>query len=435
MQLIYGFVTKSELIRNLPGEVSEFFELSPLALTYSRTRGEYQHVNFVGDVLHTFKSISLDTQDPYIVSQNQVQEIFAVVKTVHEYFTEYHTPYDLPSFQNAIQATHTGKIQNFGSSDVYAGTTFSCVSWVSWESVQYPGTTIKIWLRNEAFEYQYTDYEIITVPPIDLLDRFFGGYGSLAVQLESITVSDTIEKIQEFKGKNPETKLRVLTFDYVNANNPTQKTPVHWGVLIYGMNGDNIDSIKDAIAHFVLSNSAHSQADWTLIFPDIFKRSEFKMLPRWDLVSIPNLTELSALYSSIVEPSECIAKAYEFWPTLNHSWVEFNLSVVPFDYKAISVLAVPGDTNDTTKLKLKQVFPDYIPVGTSTYDFSRMTPMTRAWVVMIVEMLVIAETMSDQSPLSSMYRRVYRDGKLYVARVYNNINYLIAARSNVVTGE
>ena len=51
MQIIQGFVTNDSFILNQDGQVNEFFELSPLSLTFSKERGEYQSASLPGSIL------------------------------------------------------------------------------------------------------------------------------------------------------------------------------------------------------------------------------------------------------------------------------------------------------------------------------------------------------------------------------------------------
>lgn len=430
MRSIRGFVTKSASIKNQPGIVSEHFELSPLALTYTRERGEYQDSDFVGDVLHTFKARNLDTGETYELPQTQVQEILAVVSEVLTYMQQNTYPYDTVDLQNTILTFFNGKIQNFVLGALHVGSERTVPEWMSWDSLTHPETDIRIWTRNEAFENQYTDYEIVTVPPVDLLDRFFGNYGDLATQLNTMTVGEMVERIQTYKGIYPDTYTRVYSFDYINPNNQAQKTSVMWGVLVYGKNGDNIDAIKDAIAQYVLENSTHSEAEWKVTFPDIFKRTEFLFYPRWDKIAIPNLTELSAIYSSASDPIETLQFARAKWNSISPAFVESNLTILPFDYKAITVLALNGISNIEGRRKLMELFKDYIPVSTSSLDFNRMSIYTRDWILMMVELIKIAETATEFTSIANPMRRVYRDGILYITRMYDSVNYMVAARSN-----
>ena len=77
-----------------------------------------------------------------------------------------------------------------------------------------------------------------------------------------------------------------------------------------------------------------------------------------------------------------------------------------------------------------ELFKDYIPVSTSSLDFNRMSIYTRDWVLMMVGLIKIAETATEFTSIANPMRRVYRDGILYITRMYDSVNYMVAARSN-----
>lgn len=431
MKIIQGFVTKAAYIDNNPQTVSEFFELSPLAFTYSRTRGEYQQASYVGDILHTFKTVDVDAGNaPYKLPDGQVSEVFAVTQALANYLQTAQPPYDTSDFRNTIQAQFPNQIRNLVLGPIHIGAQMNFPEWVSWESVTFPGTQVKIWYVNQAFENQYSNYEIVVVPPIDNLDDFFGNYGSMVTRLNAITPSVFNDRVQDARGDYPDTVTRIYSFSYVNPNNPQQKNPSPWAAIIYGRNGDNIDSVKDAIVDYVLSHSTHNQNDWQVIFPDLFRRTEFLFYPRWDKVSIPNLTDLAALYSSLQDPAECIVFAKQKWTKIAPVWIENNLTIVPFDFKAIAALGLNGQNNADNYTKLRDLFKDYIPVSTASPDFSRMTQYTQRWVLMMVALLKTAETVNENSSIVNPMRRIKRDGILYISQLYDNVNYLVAARTN-----
>jgi hypothetical protein len=89
-----------------------------------------------------------------------------------------------------------------------------------------------------------------------------------------------------------------------------------------------------------------------------------------------------------------------------------------------------GTTNVVGKTHIKTLFPDYIPVPTSSVDFNRMSIATREWILQMVELIQIAETATEYSSIQNPIRRVYRDGLLYVTRIINEVNYLVAVRAN-----
>jgi hypothetical protein len=103
---------------------------------------------------------------------------------------------------------------------------------------------------------------------------------------------------------------------------------------------------------------------------------------------------------------------------------------MPYDYKALMIVAVNGDTNVPEAARLPELFPDYVPVPSTSQDFNRMTERTRNWVLFLQALLVAAETATLYSSVPQNLRKQQRDGVLYVSSMFENINYLVAARSN-----
>ena len=52
--------------------------------------------------------------------------------------------------------------------------------WISWTSLSFDNTTIKIWLSDESFKAQYDDFDITIIPPIPNMDDFFKNYSTVA---------------------------------------------------------------------------------------------------------------------------------------------------------------------------------------------------------------------------------------------------------------
>lgn len=429
MQLIQGFVTKDSFVINQAGQVNEFFELSPLSLTYSKAHGEYQSASSPGDVLHTFTTHDTVTSAQFTLSTQEVQDILSITNTVLSYCAG-HT-FSSNEFSNYIRSAFSAKITSFTHGALYEGDRYSIPDWTAWTFLN--GTEVRIWHRDEAFQNQYSFYEIVTVAPLDSIDQFFGRYSDASARLKAMTFTTVMERIQDAKGIYPETYTRVLSFKYYNPNNLTQYTESQWGVLVYGKNGDNIDSIKDAIVDYLLKNSTHTETEWKVIFPEIFMRTEFVFFPRWDKVAISNTTDLGAIYSSIYEPADMINHVAKNHPSvLTPTYVSNRLSVMPFDYKSITCGVISGSTNLTIVDELIELFPDYIPVNTSSLDFNRMSEKTREWVLKMVELLRLAETANEYSSVMNPMRRVIRNGKLFVCFVYDNVNFLVSVKKNPI---
>lgn len=428
MNTVRAFVTKAGYVDNTVKKVNTFFELSPFALTFSKKRGEYQSSHYPGDVLHTF--VTQNDTGSYTLPATQVDEVLLVVKKTLDYMTTHVFPYSAGELQSSVLAALSGTISSLSFGEFYSTPELTIPEWIEWKSVDHPDTNVRVWVRNEAFENQFSEYEIVVVPPIDNLDRFFTSYGTVSSELEKITASDTISRIQDWKDGDPESYTRVQSFRYYNPVNKDQFVDADWGVLIYGKNGDNIDAIKDAIVEYTTKKSTRPVDDWKDVFPDIFKRTEFLLWPRWDKISIPNITTLAALYSSVCDPSETYDFAAEKWPGVTPDWLGKNLSVFPFDYKAIQVVVLNGSSNIAGKERITDLFPDYIPVGTASLDFNRMEPVTRDWILAMVELITVAETATEYTSIENPIRKVYRDGVLYLTRMIDQVNYLVAVRAN-----
>lgn len=431
MSLILAFLTKQDFIKNTPGQVNDFFELSPLSLSYSKTRGEYQHETHRGSVLHTFLSNYPETGMPYELLSSEVKTIMDVAQTVHTYCSEVIGSVNTPNLTAFVQAQHFELIQSFTVGAVHEGDHLKLPEWISWKKNDSDGSDVRVWLRNTAFENQYANFNIVVSPPISQVNLLFGNYASVASALRATTMPDLIDSAQVKADGYPPTYTRFITLKYYNITNPTQYTETQWGFLIYGKNGDNIDSLKDALVNYLLENSSHSQEDWQKILPEVFKRTEFLIFPRWDKVSIQNSNPLASLYASIYNVDDMLSYVLRNNPIeANAAYVQNKLNVLPIDYKAITLAAIPGETNDGDKDSLIEIFPDYIPIGTSDIDFNRMTVRTRNWVIHLVNMVVVAETITEYSSIVNPFRRVKRDGQLFVSFLYENINYLVSARQN-----
>ena len=429
MKQVQGFVTKAQHINNQAGQVAEFFELSPIGLTYSRNRGEYQHTNYPNFTLHTFVGRDTTTQEPYLLTSMDTAAVFVLVNSMVTYLQGLPVPKSYAYFTQYMLANYHESIKAFEYGQMHEGSDMVLPEWISFTTLW--DVEFKLWLVNDAFVNQFAYYEIVVCPPIPDVDAFFLNYAETATRLNAITPAALMEAIQEKKGQLPETVTRIINFPYYNRNNLNQFTESHWGVLIYGAAGDNVDAIKAAITEYLVEESTHPQTDWTVLLPGIFKRTEFLFFPRWDQIAVPNLSALSALYKSVLEPMEVLDYVQRNHPdNLSATEVANRTALMPFDYKALMVAVVTGETNDADKRKLENFFKDYLPLSTSELDFNRMQIQTREWVVRMVALLSLAETATEYSTIPQPFRRTQRGNQLFLSFQQDNVNYLVSARTN-----
>jgi hypothetical protein len=200
--------------------------------------------------------------------------------------------------------------------------------------------------------------------------------------------------------------------------------------LIYGKAGDTIDAMKEAVDRYALTHSSHTHAEWTVRFPELFKRTEFMILPRWDKYSIPDLAVETGLHSSLADPYEAVNFAKTQLPFYPSSWVESHLTFVPHFYKSLMLVVVDGPDNLSGKERFTALFPDYLPIATTSLDFNRMQQVTRDWSLTLHDMLLVCETIDEYTVVAEKYRKLRRNNNIYLAYLYQGINYLVAAKSN-----
>lgn len=430
MDIVKGFVTIDAYVNNNPGIVSLLGELSTWSRTYSREKGEYLDSNIPGFKLTTFRVSDSDNGIQKALVPSQVTQILQIVKDCIDYAQSHIRPYDPNDFRNTILANFHIRIENLNMGAFIDNGFIALPQWISWDSKEHNNAFVRVWLVDEAFQDQYDEHHITVIPPVERLDDLFSIYSTAVGKINERSLTDMMELIQEAKNEHPETYIRLQEFDFVNTLNTNQKTKTNWGILIYGKNGDNVDSIKDAIIDFVLANSTHTRSEWETIFPDLFKRTEFVFLPRWDKTSIPNLGQLANLYSSILDPRECIEFAKEQISFYDDAFIELNTNIFPYDYKALSIVSVNGNNNLEGARNLYEVFPDYIPIPSTSPDFNRMQLRTREWVIFIQNLIIAAETANDFTSVSNPMRKQLKGGILFISGIFDNINYLVAAKSN-----
>lgn len=432
MKSVQGFVTISDLITNDPDVVAPVGELSAWAKTYSLDRGLYGSHSVPGYHLTSFSAIDVDTGATFILNNSTVVEVLRIVESSRNYAESHVAPYDPLDFVNNLLLLNDGAISNLSIGSFVSYGPASMPEWISWRSSTDGDIEIKIWLVDKAFCDQYENFHIEIIPTIDNIDTFFDEYNSQLARLSAVRPSHLSDKMQDRKLERPETVSRIHDYYYHNPINPSQKNYVSWGILIYGQAGDNIDSIKDALEEYILSNSTHSREEWEKIFPDIFKRTEFLVVPMWKKISINNITELARLYSPISHGREVENFIKANFPQYAATHVENKLRTLPYPHKHVLLATLSGTGNSDEQQVIEQLFPDYLPVPSTSLDFNRMKDSTREWSSFMFDLIVEADKVTTYTSVPRTMRKVRRNGILFVSALHDNINYLVAARSNAI---
>lgn len=429
MLRVKGFVTISSLVSNSKDITSRLGELSPISRTFSKDIGEYVNSAYPGYILNTFNAVDSVTSEHVVLMPSDVEFCLGVIRSIYSYSASNIRPYNVADHINTVNRAFQGVITGLQFGSYYTDTNIDLPEWVEFSNTL-SGATYRIWLADEAFQRQYDLFEIEIVPFLNNVDDFFLPYETISAALDATSMSKFMEKIQTVKAEHPETILYIQDYDLVNRQNTIQKRPVPWGVLVYGYQGDNIDYIKDAIIDYLLSNSSHTREEWEVLFPDIFKRTEFSIYPRWDLIAVPNLTNMSAIHRAIVDHSEVTGYILRVGNQYSDNHILANIQTIPHTYKYVSLVAIPGETNPSHVRRIYDLYPDYVPVQNTALDFARMTKKTRDWSNFLYDLITVAETATKYSTIPVNMRRMVRRGRIYITAVFDSVNYLVHAKIN-----
>lgn len=430
MKVIQGFIVVPHLINNSTGAIAPIGELSTYSRTFTKEKGEYRHGDYPEYQLVTFTSTDADTAQLVTLNTAEVEEIFRTVRAMFAYANNTPRPFQLQDFQQEMEAQMGGQLMNLVLGPLVEGPTTDFPQFASFISRANTSNEVKIWFSNAAFETQYTGYEIVVIPPIEPVADMFAPFAEVKTRIENLSMTVLGDRMQEAKLSHPETVSRLVSVKLVNRYNPSVFINVVFGVLIYGSEGDYSDAIKEAIVEHLVSNSTYNEEAWQTIFTDLFERTEFLYLPRWDLIALENLTERSSLHSSLLPVMESLLRARGFLTSMTPAHIESHSHLLVSTYKFLSGVVVGGTNNAEGHRTFAQSFPDYIPVPTSSTDVARMTLRTQGMSEFLNQLLAAAETATVHSALPKGTRRITRAGRLFVARNYDSINFLVAIKAN-----
>ena len=444
MFTLSGFISNAAFTNNAiptqngetPGAVAVIGELSTLSLTYAQQKGYYTLSTGVTPLtLTVFASETNST--PQLLTTDISDHVLTVAQAL---FTYAHTTgqIDATDTLNHMLTAFSGVATNFQCGAIVTDGTNYMPEWLSWENlslseIQSGGNNIQVWFDDTSFQNEYSGNQIVIIPPFTPLDNFFNPSSQVATSLAQYTAAQNTARIQSAKNGCPETILTCETFNYIDPLNSANTLPTNWYLLIYGAAGNNVDTIANALITYVLDNSTHNQSQWEAIMPDLFERTEFTMIPLWDNYSISPGSITAGIYSPVSNMANTVALVNQALTGVNgytETQINTYANVMDNPYKSMTIATVGSTNNRNAQYEITDVFPDIINVSSTSADFNRMSQLTQNWLIMIATMLVIAETMTPDTAIPFSMSSVTRNGVLYLVQNYNNIDYLIAAKSS-----
>lgn len=448
MNILKGFITINSLANNTAGQVGQFGELSTYSRTFSREIGNYVNSAQAHVQLETFHSVT-DIGAFTVLTTPVKNHILQVGQWIRDQYATNSIPSNASktSFINTQLAVEFPNMANITIGELVEHTTDNLKhmpDYIQWEYTDTANgdtvTQIKVWFIDSAFRNQYDEFEIIIVPPLVDIEDFENTTAVVGPLLALQTNAVLVDKINTAMGTKPPTMVKTEYFTWHDPTDPpaslASTLQTTWTFLIYGPAGNNMDNIRAAMQDYIDAIVAPTVAPetWVLMFPDLYSETEFTIIPLWDRFASPETVMDYGLYSPTVNPADMKAIALTFTPP-NYSggnpmgpYLDTNLNLSQSVYRSLAFLAVGNALNSGGIIRFLQRFPDYMALPPVNADFARMELETQNFIILLMDMLDKAQTLTPTSPVPSGYTRVPRNGKYYLAKPYLDTVYLVLSK-------
>ncbi|MNO14035.1 hypothetical protein D3C76_36750 [compost metagenome] len=438
MYKLKAFIQIAALIDNTRSVIAPVGEISPKALTYAREKEWLNSATAPGHTMIVFSSARNGVREQ--TNAALASDLLGVSKWAYEKSLA-------GAFNASGESFRTAFVQQWNSKySIYSVGEMINIDSNRWlpgvieiraiadDTLQY-----KLWFASETFEQQYDEYHIEVVPPVEELDVFFMGRNAINTALADFTHEIKMERVQAIQVDFPETFISGPMYEWYDPIDPLDKDrriPTFWTPMVYGIAGNNVDAIKEALRDYILDNSTHTKDEWAPIFPEIFTSTEFVFVPLWGNYSIPNRELEAGLYSSVTNAKAALVELKRLVKGEGYSdaYLDGNGEVFGASHKAITVTVAGGPHNRDGIKSFVQRYYDYINVDSTTVDFMRMRPETRRFVLTLAEMLAIAESMTPDSAIPVKFNRLVREGILYVSCTLDRFQLIVASKYSYENG-
>lgn len=433
MYNLKGFIRIDNQQNNTIGVVSTLGELSTQSMTYSREKGIYKNDAITGISFVSFTS-KFDNNATVAVPQDYSDHILQVCNRMITYSAQYGNSITVQAIANDVFNNFQSLVFDFESGPLVSTSTLTLPEWVSWQNPLYNNgdNRIKVWFSDQAFKRQFEDYSILILNPVDDLMDLMRDVTITERSLSNRSRDREMELIASLKDGEPETNIRAQTYTLTHILQPNKTFTLTWYAIVNGQAGDNPDIIKDRIIEELGGTSTVTLTEWRQAIPDLFNTTEFVLVPKWMNQAIPDRQAQAGIYSPFTSIKHELETIISLFNDIDPIHVNENLQVLSIPYRSLSIFSLSGLDNLNDLNKLTDKYSDLINVGTASADFSRMSISTQNFANMLEELVMIAENEVDYAELPVYVRRVTRYGKLWISRKFDNIQYLIYAKSNDV---
>lgn len=439
MYTLKGFMLMQPLANNEPNQLSPLGELANISKTFTKDIGHYSSAAYPNVDLMSYISRQVDVEGDDVnikISNDHKDVVLEIGGWLYAETIAGRITGDASAFMSKFITAFSRKVNTATSGDmVNSGGSNWLPEWLSFTVIGGEDNNIKLWFSDAAFYAQFDEYEIVVVPQVDDIDSLFQQAVHVKALLDLNDPTTIQDRITAARNGYPETITRTIQFEWVNPVEPDITLSTPWSVVIYGPAGDNPDSIKAAIADYILSNSARPREDWINFLPDVFRSTEYLIVPTWDHSSIPNETLSTGLNSPFINASSFnrhvayVRDELAFYPPQHiDDYIEYSVA----NYKSIGFFVIGSEENKDASYSLFERFSDYIVIPSNSSDYSRISPETRGFIFELGRLLNAADIATEFSDIPIGMSKLIRNNRLFITKSYQDVLYVVQARSSYV---
>lgn len=438
MYSLYGFVEISNFKNNTAGQTATVGELSAIGRTFSTEIGQYAVATYPDVQL-----VSIDSRrdDALVdVGLTYYDAALHISQWLYDRSINGLLGNDIVAIRQALNAQFgaVANIKEVGTVLTQGGRYY----FPAYLTLTFTNTgednDIYLWYSDTYFTQTqpYPLYEFRALLPMATIDTLMAAPETALAALKAVTAASFANNAQTVAGDKPYTYLWSNEYDWYCLTNSDITYQCPLGVLINSFAGVNIDHIQDALRAYILANSAHNADDWRKVLPQLFKSTEFYLVPMWDRKSLQNQDESTRLYSPTARLKDAIIKAYtdKYMFGFSAAWLDANLCLSGSAYKNLSFLSVGNQDNYGAQYSFDLQFPEYAAINSLSTEFSKIPARVRMFISQLFDLFMACEVATATSLVPAGFTRVVRNEISYLTFTYESCQYLCPIRDGFTIG-
>lgn len=428
-----GFITRDDFVTPRNQEVSPLYELSELSYTYSYRKQVIYPTDQTTYALHVFRASQDGVQSQPEITDFQAKAIVRAVTEFSVYLTGNVTStkqQNIVYFTNQFNTLFPNTpISNLNYNSIKSHNNIRVPDYITFTIV---GIDCSLWTDDQMFQTFYPNYDIRVVLPFEGFKTTVQNTSQMLDTLEKFDPVSFNSRLEQDKQGYPPTISRIINIPY-KVPNTTVERNCYFGFNVYGRHG-NYDHILKLELYRVLTEELGLPPVFVEeVFPSILKINEFFIVPRWERVAIPSQVGQNGINSQVSLTYEEVYDTRKFIKIYDQdSYIRQNTFNVPSTYNNLLLQVTNGFYSEEDLRDFREYYPDIISTSTLDPDSSRMRARTQRFLIMLDNMLDVANAASQTELFNNtitntnyLFTIITRGGVTYLSFLFEDHQYYV----------